>query len=168
MAELAAIWDGFHALFPKAVSGIRAHAVAILNILIHSATDFAIGVAIEAAAELSIWAPELIQPALLALLHVIQTSAGRVEDLGVVFGAIHAIPILYTHLDLAQFHQRIADILGNCLQGITGRSAKSEVLDAFAALLTIASAPLELVCLMEPDRTHGVSFRSRGNQSQLL
>jgi GTP:adenosylcobinamide-phosphate guanylyltransferase len=144
-AELAAVCDGFRALIPKAGPRICECAPAILDILIRAAMEFAIGVATEAAAELSIWAPELIHSELPVLLHVIETSAGRVEDLGVVFGAIHAIPILCNHLDLTPLHQKILDILRNCLHGVTGASAKSEVLHTFASLLMIESVPQELV-----------------------
>jgi hypothetical protein len=146
MAELTAVCDGFHALIPKAGPEISEGAPAILESLIQYSTNFAIGVAIEAAAELSIWAPELIRSVLPELIDVIEASSARVEDVDVVLGAIRALPILYRHhLDLAQFHERILNIFANCLQGVTGASTKSRVLCAFAALLTIESAPQTLV-----------------------
>jgi hypothetical protein len=55
--------------------------------------DSAIQVEIELSAELSISVPKLTHSALPVVLHAIETSAARVEDLGVSFRAIHAIPI---------------------------------------------------------------------------
>jgi phosphoribosylcarboxyaminoimidazole (NCAIR) mutase len=143
--ELAAICVAFPGLIPKAGPGIAECAATIFEILIRCATEFAIGVAIEAAAALSISAPELAKSAMPGIMEVIMAGAGRVDDLSVVVGALHAIPVLCRHFDLAPFHEQILETLGSCLQHVTGAPAKSEVLCTFAALVAAESLPQELV-----------------------